>query len=82
MALQWLFLDSIAPILGVTITMFVTLPERFLGITLGLFTGFFLYIGASDLVPESHHSHPRFLTTLMTIIGAGVLYIAIRIAGI
>jgi zinc and cadmium transporter len=80
MAVQWLFFDSIAPIVGVALTMFFTLPERFLGIVLALFTGFFLYIGASDLVPESHHSHPRFLTTFMTILGAGVLYVAIHFA--
>lgn len=82
MAMQWLFIDAIAPILGVALTMSITLPERFLGVILALFSGFFLYIGASDLVPESHHSHPRILTTVMTILGAGVLYLAITLAGV
>jgi ZIP family zinc transporter len=48
---------------------------------LALFAGFFLYIGASDLLPESVHEHPKFLTTLMTLLGAGLLYVVVRLAG-
>jgi len=47
---------------------------------LALFSGFFLYIGASDLIPESFHAHPKFLTTFMTLAGAAVLYLAIVLA--
>jgi zinc transporter ZupT len=46
-----------------------------------LFAGFFLYIGASDLIPESYHAHPKFLTTAMTLGGAAVLYLAITLIG-
>jgi len=53
------------------------LPEEGLSIVLAVFSGFFLYIGASDLIPESHHAHPKFLTTVMTLLGAAVLYAAI-----
>jgi zinc transporter ZupT len=48
---------------------------------LAIFTGLFFYIGASDLIPESHHRHPTFLTTIMTILGIFVLYVAIHFAG-
>ena len=48
---------------------------------MSLFAGFFLYIGASDLVPESFHGHPTKWTTLLTVLGATVIFIAIRIAG-
>ena len=51
-----------------------------LGLLLALFAGFFLYIGASDLIPENHHQHPKFLTTFITLLGAAVLYIAIHFA--
>ena len=81
-AFRWLILDAIAPVLGVISTLFFTLPESILGIVLALVCGFFLYIGASDLLPESHHSHPRALTTFMTILGVTVLYIAIKIANL
>lgn len=81
-ALRWLLIDAIAPVLGVIATLFFTVSESSLGLLLALFAGFFLYIGASDLVPESHHQHPKFLTTFMTLAGAAMLYLAIHFAGI
>jgi len=81
-AFRWLLVDALAPVLGIITTLFFTLPESSLGILLALFSGFFLYIGASDLLPESHHSHPTFWTTFMTILGILVLFSAIKLAGI
>lgn len=81
-ARRWLILDALAPVVGAWTTLFFTIPESQLALILALFAGFFLYIGASDLIPESHHAHPKALTTFMTVLGAGVLYIAIRIAGV
>jgi ZIP family zinc transporter len=81
-ALKWLLVDALAPVIGIAVTLFLNVSERGLGVILALFSGFFLYIGASDLVPESHHVHPKFLTTLMTIFGALVLYAAVKLAAI
>ena len=81
-ATKWLIIDSCAPVLGVIATFFFTVPADMLGLLLALFAGFFLYIGASDLIPESHHAHPTWITTAMTLLGAGVLYTIIRLAGI
>ncbi|MES2314328.1 MAG: ZIP family metal transporter [Patescibacteria group bacterium] len=78
-AFRWLIIDAVAPVLGIVSTLFFTVPAQGLAIILALFSGFFLYIGASDLIPESHHVHPKFLTTFMTILGAGVLYLAISV---
>ncbi len=78
-ALRWLFIDALAPVAGIASTSFFTLPDRAFGSALALFAGFFLYIGASDLIPESYHAHPKFLTTAMTLLGAGVLYAAIAL---
>lgn len=79
-ALMWLLTDAFAPVLGIITTLFFTIPESALGLVLAVFTGTFLYLGASDLVPESHHRHPRILTTIMTLLGAGVLYFVIHFA--
>lgn len=79
-ALRWLFIDALAPVAGIIITLFFTVPAAVLGLLLALFAGFFLYIGASDLIPESHHAHPTFWTTFMTLVGAAVLFLAITIA--
>jgi ZIP family zinc transporter len=79
-ALRWLLLDAAAPVVGVAATLLFTASEATLGLLMALFGGFFLYIGAADLIPESHHAHPTFWTTLMTLVGALVLFIAITIA--
>jgi ZIP family zinc transporter len=80
-ASSWLAADAMAPVLGVASTYFFTLPGEWFGTALALFAGFFLYIGASDLIPESYHAHPKFLTTAMTLAGAAVLFLAIRLIG-
>ncbi|MDB5238886.1 MAG: hypothetical protein JWO00_221 [Candidatus Parcubacteria bacterium] len=81
-AFHWLLTDAFAPVLGAASTLLFTLPENVLSAILALFAGFFLYIGATDLIPESHHAHPKFLTTFMTLLGAGALYVAIHFAGV
>ncbi len=81
-ALRWLLLDALAPVVGIFLTLFISVSQDTLGLLLALFAGFFLYIGASDLIPESHHAHPAFLTTFMTILGALVLYTVITVAGV
>ena len=80
--MKWLSIDAIAPVIGIIISTFFTLSDSTLGIMLALFCGFFLYLGASDLLPESHHRHPTLWTTFMTVLGIAVLYLAIKIAGI
>ncbi|MEI6864109.1 MAG: urea transporter [Candidatus Adlerbacteria bacterium] len=80
-AMRWLVVDALAPVVGITATLFFTVSQSILGLLLAMFAGFFLYIGASDLIPESHHVHPTFWTTFMTLVGALVLYVAITVAG-
>jgi zinc transporter ZupT len=80
-ALRWLLLDALAPVAGIAATLLFDLPADRFGIVLAVFAGFFLYIGASDLIPESYHAHPKFLTTAMTLAGAAVLYLAIAFIG-
>jgi ZIP family zinc transporter len=80
-AFRWLLVDAVAPVLGVVATLFYRLPDAALGSLLALFAGFFIYIGASDLLPESYHAHPTKLTTIMTLLGAGLLYVGIRLMG-
>ena len=81
-AFRWLLIDAIAPVLGVISTLFFTVEEGTLGLLLALFAGFFLYIGASDLLPESYHRHPMKLTTFTTLLGVGVMYVIAKLAAI
>ncbi|MSU74765.1 ZIP family metal transporter [Candidatus Kaiserbacteria bacterium] len=80
-AFHWLLIDATAPLLGVVTTLFFTIPESALSLILAVFVGSFLYLSASDLIPESHHRHPRALTTVMTLFGALVIYVVIQLAG-
>jgi ZIP family zinc transporter len=79
-AFKWLLIDALAPALGILSTLFITLGEGELALVLALFTGFFLYIGASDLLPESHHGHTKIIPSVMTILGAGFVYLVIQLA--
>jgi zinc transporter ZupT len=81
-AFRWLLVDAVAPLVGILSTLFFSLPESQLGLVLALFCGFFLYIGASDLLPESHHQHPKLVTSLMTLVGAAVIYAAIHFSAL
>jgi ZIP family zinc transporter len=79
-AARWLLLDASAPVLGVALTFFFTLSDTHLGLVLSLFCGFFLYLGASDLLPESHHRHPKLLTGVMNIAGAAAIWLTVHFA--
>lgn len=81
-AFRWLTLDAIAPALGVLSTLFFPLSETVLGLVLAVFCGFFLYLGTSDLLPESYHAHSTWWTTVATLLGMGVLYLAVRFASL
>ena len=78
-ALRWLLVDAAAPILGAASTLLFQIPASAIGPILAVFVGTFLYLSASDLIPESHHRHPRALTTIMTLLGAFVLYIVVSL---
>ena len=79
--LRWLLADAAAPAAGIAATRLWAMPNDRFGLALALFGGFFLYIGASDLIPESFHAHPKLLTTVMTLAGAALVYVAVRLIG-
>jgi ZIP family zinc transporter len=79
-ALRWLVIDALAPLLGAGLSLAVSPPRAILALLLAGFSGFFLYIGASDLLPESQRAFPRPWTTIATLLGAGTLYLATRLA--
>ncbi len=76
----WLIAVALAPIIGAASTYLFSVSDRSLATILAVFAGFFLYIGASDLIPEGHHSHAKGLTTAMTIVGAAALYLIVSFA--
>ena len=80
-AIGWLLVDAVAPVAGAGASLIVRLAEQRLAMVLALFAGFFLCIGASDLLPESFHARPSIATTLATLAGAALIFIVVRLAG-
>lgn len=78
-AFRWLLVDAAAPVAGAASTLLFHIPESYIGLVLAVFAGSFLYLSASDLIPESHHRHPRALTTVMTLLGALMLYTIVHL---
>lgn len=67
---------AIAPVLGGLSTLFFTVPSEILLIYLGFFAGFFLYIGASEVLPEAHSQRPSGGAVLATIVGVVLMFFA------
>ena len=77
-AFMLLLLDATAPILGVISTFFFKLSAADLTIYLGVFAGFLLYIGASEILPQAHSKHSSFSTIALTVSGATFMFIVTR----
>lgn len=73
-----LIFDALAPVVGVASTLFFTLSDSALAIYLGFFTGFLLYIGASDILPEAHSKHSSKITVGLTVLGALFIFVVTR----
>ena len=73
-----LALDALAPVLGASSTLLFTLPEHFLVLYLGVFAGFLMYIGASDILPQAHSEQSSVSTLMLTLLGALFIFIITR----
>jgi ZIP family zinc transporter len=80
-ALRWLALDAAAPLAGAIVGSAIAISERHLGYLLAVYAGFFLFMGATDLLPEAHE-HPSRRRVALTVVGfvatAGIAYAASR----
>jgi len=81
-AFRWLLIDAAAPVAGAASTLVLPIQQDILGLILALFAGSFLYLSASDLLPESYHDHPTGGTTAMTVLGLLAVYAAVRFASL
>jgi ZIP family zinc transporter len=72
-------LDALTPVIGAAATLLFTVPDTGLLVYLGVFAGFLLYIGASDILPEAHSEHPSLATFGLTVVGVALMYVVIRV---
>jgi ZIP family zinc transporter len=67
-----LLLDALAPVAGAASTLLFTLPPASLLAYLGFFSGFLLYVGAADILPEAHSgAKPSAAFSLLALTSAG-----------
>lgn len=79
-AVLLLVLDAVAPVVGAIIGTFVSVPASAIGIYLGYFAGFLLYLATSDILPEAHARHPSRLTMVCTVAGAGFIWLVVGLS--
>jgi ZIP family zinc transporter len=80
-AVKWLALDAVAPLAGAFVGAAISVSEHSLGLLLAVYAGFFLFMGATDLLPEAHE-HPSVRRVALTVAGfvatAGIAYLMTR----
>ena len=77
-SLRMLLLDAIAPVLGAASTLLLTVPEKTLVYILPFFAGGFLYLGASDLLPEAHEKNPPAVSLVLSLAGFLLIFVVTR----
>src|SRR5580700_1147402 len=73
-AIFWLIIDMSAPVIGAASTLMFNLRAGLLPVLLAFFAGSFLYIGASDLLPEARE-HDSPLVGVATCMGMFVIFL-------
>jgi ZIP family zinc transporter len=82
-AMRWLRIDALAPLAGAVVGSLVNVSDHTLGYVLSVYAGFFIYMGATDLLPEAHsHEHGSWLRVLLTAAGFGLIYLITSLAGV
>src|SRR5271168_4325836 len=77
-AIFWLLIDMLTPVLGAATTLAFTLRAGLLPCLLAFFAGSFLYIGASDLLPEARE-HDSPLVAAATCVGMLMIFLITRL---
>jgi ZIP family zinc transporter len=72
-AMRWVFVVSLAPVLGAAATAVIPIPDPILGALLATFAGFFLYVGAAELLPEAHRNEGSRWVIVATLIGVAAI---------
>ncbi|HEU4706142.1 MAG TPA: ZIP family metal transporter [Solirubrobacterales bacterium] len=80
-AVRWLTIDALAPLLGAVVGTVAHVSDHALGYALCVYCGIFLYIGATDLLPEAH-ARGSANRVLLTALGFVLIFAVTRVAGI
>lgn len=80
-ASAWLVADALAPLAGIAASAVVQVSAPTLALLLATISGSFLYLGGSQLLPESRKGSSGLLAGLFTALGAFLIYATVQLAG-
>ena len=75
-AMRWLIVDSLAPLFGAIVGSLIAISSHSLGVLLAFYAGFFLAMGATDLLPQAH-AHPSWKRIALTVAGVGSTWLIV-----
>jgi zinc transporter ZupT len=78
-AIRWLLVDSFSPLAGALVGASLSVSHKTLGQLLAVYAGFFIFMGATDLLPHAHE-HPSFRRVALTVTGFVVTFFIALIA--
>lgn len=78
-ALRWLAADAAAPFFGAVVGSVLSISQTGLAYVLAVYAGFFLYVGASDLLPAAH-ARTSPLRIALTLTGFALTYAIVTLA--
>ena len=79
-AIRWLVIDAVAPFAGAIVGASLDVSDQTLGHILAAYAGFFLFMGATDLLPEAHE-HASFSRVALTLAGFGSIFVLSTLVG-
>jgi ZIP family zinc transporter len=80
-AVRWLQIDAIAPLLGAVVGSIASVSDHTLGYILCVYSGFFMFMGATDLLPEAH-AEGSWGRVGLTALGFAAIFAITRLAGV
>ncbi|HZG35368.1 MAG TPA: ZIP family metal transporter [Gaiellaceae bacterium] len=79
-AARWLTADALAPLVGAIVGTSISVSEQTLGSALAVYAGFFLFMGATDLLPHAHE-HPSARRVGLTLVGFAAILLVSLVTG-
>jgi zinc transporter ZupT len=80
-AVKWLAIDALAPLVGAIVGTQIAVSDLTLGYILCVYCGIFLYIGATDLLPEAH-AQGSWTRVALTALGFALIFGVTQVAGV
>lgn len=74
-SIKMLLIDALSPIVGILFAFIINIPQQYLVYMLPFFAGGFLYLGASDILPEVHEKNPPLISVIFTLLGFLLIFL-------